>query len=117
MKAKDCGVFVVGVVAGVADRSWESGGKSGVDVTLGLSRSYVDQFNNEVTETIGVRLVGKEIPALRVAAEKLRGQVAMIRVTTRGYASRTPGGDVFIRYTAAPGATLDGLPAALRQAS
>jgi hypothetical protein len=98
------GINIVGKLSGVVVEPWAREGKSGVNVTLGISRTFLDRFGSEDTETFAIDVRGDQLQhRLREQAEKLRGKVVSIEVRVMAFAGRN---GAFAKFSATPDAEL-----------
>jgi len=83
------GINVVGKLVGVVVEPWAREGKSGVNVTIGLSRTYQDRFGGEDTETFAIDVRGNELQSrLRDQAEKYKGKVVSVEVRVQAFSGK-----------------------------
>lgn len=84
------GLNLVGKVVGVVAEAWNSNGKSGVNVTLGVAREYVDRFGAVESETVGVDVRGDKLQEyVRGHAEKFKGKVCCVNVRAMAFAGKS----------------------------
>lgn len=98
------GINIVGRLSGVAVEPWARDGKAGLNMTVGISRTFVDRFGAEESETIGVDVRGDELQRrLQDQAEKLRGKLVSLHVRAAAFAGRN---GAFVKFSAVPDADL-----------
>jgi len=92
------GVNVVGRLVGLSSEQWARDGKSGVNLTLGIARTFTDRYGAEDTETFGIDVRGDALQQkFREAAEKYKGKVVSVHVRVQAFAGRN---GAFVRYSA-----------------
>lgn len=75
------GTFIFGRLVGYSESAWASNGKQGVNRRLGvISRSYQDEFGQQVEETTSIDISQAMVPYVKEQVEKFSGKEISVQV-------------------------------------